>query len=187
MYKRQVLVHAEAGAERLQVVALGTGTKCLTASAADADATGLRTRDGHAEVSARRAFRRFLCAELCALFDGEPSILERTGDGDAPFRVRRSTSVVFFSSASPCGDASLFAREEAPLADSNAGEAGAPAKRARHFGGATAAPAAEPAARAVAAEVELSDQARGEANAWHMDASLSATLCLLYTSPSPRD
>ncbi|KAJ1636834.1 adenosine deaminase/editase [Pavlovales sp. CCMP2436] len=107
------LVDDEASGRPLQVVAIGSGTKCLPASVADADATGLRTRDGHAEVCARRAFRRYLCAQLRAHFDEEPSVVEAVGAADgagARYRLRPSLTVVFFSSASPCGDASLFAR-----------------------------------------------------------------------------
>ena len=51
--------------DALRVVALGTGTKFMSAVDIEADAdAGARVRDSHAEVLARRGLRRFLYAQL---------------------------------------------------------------------------------------------------------------------------
>ena len=66
--KQTVLAAVVARDERmdaLRVVALGTGTKFMSAVDIEADAdAGARVRDSHAEVLARRGLRRFLYAQL---------------------------------------------------------------------------------------------------------------------------
>jgi hypothetical protein len=109
-----VLVEGDDAVAELRVVALGTGTKCLTQSVEDGDAAGLRVRDGHAEVTVRRAFRRYLCAQLRLCFDGAHSVLEETDaapdvDGAPRYQLRRGLRLFFFTSAPPCGDASMRA------------------------------------------------------------------------------
>lgn len=92
-----------------QVVALGTGTKCLPASVARADASGLLIRDCHAEVCARRAFRSFLLAACRRALDGDSSAVEwwsAVDGGSEPRRTLRLQpryEVFFYCSAPPCG------------------------------------------------------------------------------------
>ena len=53
--------------DALRVVSLGAGTKFMSAVDIEADAeAGARVRDSHAEVLARRGFKRFLYAQLAA-------------------------------------------------------------------------------------------------------------------------
>lgn len=96
--------HDDGQQPQARVVSLATGTKCMTQSAADADTAGWRLRDGHAEVCARRAFRRFLIEQLRSATVGESSVLEPTGGaGVAPWRLRRGLRACIFTSACPCG------------------------------------------------------------------------------------
>lgn len=56
-----ILQHRSAG-DRLDVVALGTGTKCLSGDMLSM--SGDRLNDSHAEVIARRAFLRYLLDQM---------------------------------------------------------------------------------------------------------------------------
>ncbi|XP_037084994.1 tRNA-specific adenosine deaminase 1-like, partial [Pollicipes pollicipes] len=104
-----------------RVVALGTGSKCL--GGGQRCAAGRTVSDSHAEAVARRAFQRFLLAELRRLYAGEECCLRRVVAGGGA-ELRAGVRVHFFASHTPCGDCSIFPR--APDAD-----AGPPAKRAR--------------------------------------------------------
>lgn len=97
-----------------EVVALGTGTKCLTASQIAADEAGEMLHDSHAEVCARRALVSYLMAELHTLLHGaESAVLEpRTVDAAGlvgGFALRPGVEMHFYTSEPPCGDAAIFA------------------------------------------------------------------------------
>mgnify|MGYP001973060323 CR=1 FL=1 len=124
------------------VVALGTGTKCVGASARCP--RGRALADSHAEVIARRALRYYLLAELYAEFKStrgtpvsaqapQPSafpIFERIGTGRAcvcvdcggraradpggceRYRLRPGVRLHMYTTQSPCGDASVFPRSD---------------------------------------------------------------------------
>ena len=67
-----------------RVVALGTGTKCLTAPQVTADHAGECLHDCHAEVIARRALRHFFTDEVHMLGNGgESEVFELASDGEA--------------------------------------------------------------------------------------------------------
>lgn len=78
----------------LACVSWGCGTKFLRRELIDEDAQGLRVRDGHAEVLARRGLLDALYAEL------EASILESTAVAAAPDAVVAADSKHAVSSAS---------------------------------------------------------------------------------------
>ena len=127
-----------------EVVALGTGTKCLTASQIAAETSGACVHDTHAEVSARRALVLWLMAELRVAAAGGPpaadsALVGRVAGGG--FELRDGVRLHMFTSEPPCGDAAIF-----PLA-SGGGSRGAPAL-----------PAALPAASRKRARDELSDE-----------------------------
>merc|ERR1719357_639175 len=66
------------GEDRLQVVALGTGTNCLGKN--ETSAEGLLVHDSHAEVLCRRAFIDYLMEEMSAALStekNEPSIFRQ--------------------------------------------------------------------------------------------------------------
>jgi len=112
-----------AGPSSLQVVALGTGTKCLTTSNVAANAAGWRLHDSHAEVCARRCFRLYLLAQLRVLTQGAApgaSVLQVAQGGG--FELRPGLSLHFYTSQPPCGDASLFSEWDAGATARSAGE-----------------------------------------------------------------
>ena len=122
-------------------VALGTGTKCLSASQVCADARGWFLHDAHAEVCARRCLLLYVLEQLKLHADGRPdaSIFRRVADGGG-FELRPRVRLHMYSSRPPCGDAAIF-DEAAP--DVAGGSAPPDAKRQRVA--AAPAQAAEPA------------------------------------------
>lgn len=91
----------------LEVVSLGTGTKCLGSDALSLKGDVLN--DSHAEIMARRGFLKYIYSEMLqetkggSVFDFDVAIKR--------FRLKDNISFHFFTSHSPCGDASI-----APLA-----------------------------------------------------------------------
>ena len=86
--------------DTLTVLGLGVGTKFLPERILRSEECLDRVRDCHAEVLARRAFRRFLTLEL----------LRRKETGlEGPYlhgrRLKDSVSLHFYCSSAPCGDA----------------------------------------------------------------------------------
>ncbi|EXJ95918.1 hypothetical protein A1O1_01043 [Capronia coronata CBS 617.96] len=116
------VVLAEAGdTPQLTCVSLATGTKCLAASALPS-CRGSVLHDCHAEILALRGFNYWLLAELQKLLEKpehESSILESAkADGtaprqmsistpQAPYRLKSTISIYFFTTEAPCGDASM--------------------------------------------------------------------------------
>lgn len=90
-----------------QVVAVGTGTKCLTTSQIGADSQGSCLHDTHAEVSARRSLLCFLMDEIECSVRGTSSLIKPATDGHG-FELIPGVEVHMYSSAPPCGDASVF-------------------------------------------------------------------------------
>ena len=86
-----------------EVVALGTGTKCI--SGESISESGLAVNDCHAEIIARRAFLRYLYAQLSLHAKG-PSIFEQ--DSSGMLAVKAGISFHLYISTSPCGDARVF-------------------------------------------------------------------------------
>lgn len=103
------------GPASAQIVALGTGTKCLGGAARSA--SGHLLHDSHAEVLARRALMKWLYAEL------ELATQEREAQSDAKssavtydsadkaFRLRDGLQLHMFVSQPPCGDASIVTQQ----------------------------------------------------------------------------
>lgn len=103
--------------DQLDVIALGTGTKCLSGEAVSK--LGDRLNDSHAEVIARRAFKRYLLEEMQDSViklnknDGEVASdqdkrLFRWDAKQQIFRIRDGISFHFFTTHPPCGDGSIF-------------------------------------------------------------------------------
>lgn len=101
------MVSGDVGGE---VVALGTGTKCINGEyISDA---GLAVNDCHAEVITRRAFNRFLYAQLdlCAKGQTEASIFEKSSSGK--YTLKPGISFHLYISTAPCGDARVFSPKD---------------------------------------------------------------------------
>eukprot|EP00898_Chlorokybus_atmophyticus_P004316 jgi/Chlat1/4886/Chrsp31S04905 len=104
-----------------QVVALGTGTKCLGAS--KLSAAGDVVNDCHAEVVARRALLRYLYAEVERACTSVSHLL-RLNLETGKFQVQEHVQLHLFTSHPPCGDACIFCqpcREDSIVAFSRTG------------------------------------------------------------------
>jgi len=100
--------------DNLTVLALGAGTKFLRNEIIDEESKaspyGRRIRDCHAEVLARRSFRRYLTLEIENHQKEDPGsfgpcILEK-GHG-SQYRLRNGVTLHFYVSSAPCGNAVL--------------------------------------------------------------------------------
>ena len=116
-----VVAH-EAQSDRLTVLSMGVGTKFLSEAVLKEENTGneeklygLRVRDLHAEVLARRAFRRYLTEAMLQCCDdgvssstttiSRPSntLLERA-PSSTEFQLKQGVTLHFYCSSSPCGN-----------------------------------------------------------------------------------
>lgn len=96
--------------DKLEVVSCGTGTKCI--GAAMLSEKGDILNDSHAEVICRRAFLRFLMAQIRAtLGDDNKSIFTYEKD-KKKFKMNESVKFHFFTTQTPCGDASIFSIDD---------------------------------------------------------------------------
>lgn len=111
---------AHDGKDNLWVVGMGVGTKFLSESILRDEERSLkygkRIRDSHAEVLARRAFRRQLTLEVLRAmhctedkFDENDGILEcyATANSKRKFRLRSGITLHLYTSSAPCGNATL--------------------------------------------------------------------------------
>ncbi|XP_055477366.1 tRNA-specific adenosine deaminase 1 isoform X1 [Psammomys obesus] len=89
-----------------EVVSLGTGTKCIGQS--KMRKSGDILNDSHAEIIAKRSFQRYLLHQLhlAAVLQEDSIFVPGTQRGR--WRLRPDLSFVFFSSHTPCGDASII-------------------------------------------------------------------------------
>ena len=95
-----------------EVVALGTGSKCLGENELSLD--GSLVHDSHAEIIAKRAFIMYLLNQLEITFSNrmvkDASKHEHTFDyieTDQNFRLKSGVKFHFYSSHPPCGDATI--------------------------------------------------------------------------------
>ncbi|XP_026283516.1 tRNA-specific adenosine deaminase 1 [Frankliniella occidentalis] len=94
----------------LKVVALGTGTKCIGQS--KLSKSGDIVNDSHAEVIARRAFLRYLYHQVCLALRGDESSIFHFKCECGHLCLKTGISFHFYSSHTPCGDASIFPKDE---------------------------------------------------------------------------
>lgn len=98
----------------LSLVALATGTKCL--GKIDLMNTklyeeGCRLSDSHAEILVRRAFLRYLYEQIDFLLNGVKNNVFIIDD-KKKIKINDGISFHFFTSQTPCGDCSIFLKEE---------------------------------------------------------------------------
>lgn len=90
--------------DSLKVVSLGTGSKCLGRT--QMSTKGDKINDSHSEVIARRGFIRYIYEEIMNkstfLYDSEKNM----------FCKKDHISYHFFSTQTPCGDASIFPKSD---------------------------------------------------------------------------
>ncbi|XP_043937707.1 tRNA-specific adenosine deaminase 1 isoform X2 [Protopterus annectens] len=91
-----------------EVVAMGTGTKCI--GQAMMSKSGNILNDSHAEVVAQRSFHRYLYSQLLFAVQGQSSIFV-PGVTAGKWMLKPGISFVFFTSQTPCGDASIIPKK----------------------------------------------------------------------------
>ncbi|KAM5262510.1 tRNA-specific adenosine deaminase 1 isoform 2-T2 [Ctenodactylus gundi] len=89
-----------------EVVSLGTGTKCIGQS--KMRKSGDILNDSHAEVIARRSFQRYLLHQLHLAATQKEDTIFIPGTQRGLWKLRPGLSFVFFTSHTPCGDASII-------------------------------------------------------------------------------
>lgn len=94
-----------------EVVSLGTGTKCIGQTPMNRH--GDLLNDSHAEVIARRGCIRYLIQELHRAVSGGDSSVFCQADERGKWKLQPGVSFLFFTSHTPCGDASII-----PMTDS---------------------------------------------------------------------
>ncbi|XP_023378918.1 tRNA-specific adenosine deaminase 1 isoform X1 [Pteropus vampyrus] len=89
-----------------EVVSMGTGTKCIGQS--KMRKSGDILNDSHAEVIARRSFQRYLLHQLHLAAALKQDSIFVPGTQKGLWKLRPDLLFVFFSSHTPCGDASII-------------------------------------------------------------------------------
>lgn len=119
--------------DALKIVSLATGTKSIPT--VDACRLGNQVIDNHAEVLARRCFLRFAYSELLKLARGEDSsVFVTTSSPEFECRLKPGLRLHLFSSHTPCGDASIFPKDDSVSAMTvidDSDNTGVPAKRVK--------------------------------------------------------
>lgn len=100
-------VQEEQCSNTLKVVALGTGSKCIGSH--QLPSTGDVLHDSHAEIVARRAFVLYLIYQVRKAAEGHNSIFEVK---DGVYYLKSGILFHFYTSHTPCGDASIFLKQE---------------------------------------------------------------------------
>ncbi|XP_040838284.1 tRNA-specific adenosine deaminase 1 [Ochotona curzoniae] len=97
---------AKPGPVTKEVVSMGTGTKCIGQS--KMRRSGDILNDSHAEIIARRGFQRYLLHQLQLAATMKERSIFVPGTQKGLWKLRPDHFFVFFSSHTPCGDASII-------------------------------------------------------------------------------
>ncbi|NXG48713.1 ADAT1 deaminase, partial [Psilopogon haemacephalus] len=93
-----------------EVVAMGTGTKCIGQN--KMRKTGDILNDSHAEVVAKRSFQRYLLHQMCLATSLQQGSIFISGTETGKWKLNPNIVFVFFCSHTPCGDASIIPMTE---------------------------------------------------------------------------
>ncbi|XP_067650751.1 tRNA-specific adenosine deaminase 1-like [Haliotis asinina] len=95
----------------MKVVAMGTGSKCIGKS--KMSKAGDVVNDSHAEIIARRSFLCYLYEDLRMVYGGgQGEVFLAPQDGCHRCKMKPGVHFHFFTSQTPCGDASIFPRPD---------------------------------------------------------------------------
>ncbi|KFP81234.1 tRNA-specific adenosine deaminase 1, partial [Acanthisitta chloris] len=89
-----------------EVVAMGTGTKCIGQN--KMRKTGDILNDSHAEIVAKRSFQRYLLHQMSLAASQQQCSIFTPGTETGKWKLKPNITFVFFSSHTPCGDASII-------------------------------------------------------------------------------
>nr|XP_019967334.1 PREDICTED: tRNA-specific adenosine deaminase 1 isoform X1 [Paralichthys olivaceus] len=104
---------------KTEVVSLGTGTKCIGQTQMSPNGDVLN--DSHAEVIARRGCIRYLLQQLHGAVSGGSSSVFCPSEEQGKWRLQPGVSFLFFTSHTPCGDASIIPLTDSPSVKSREG------------------------------------------------------------------
>ncbi|NXQ93327.1 ADAT1 deaminase, partial [Sagittarius serpentarius] len=104
--QREVLASPGNLQVRKEVVAMGTGTKCIGKN--KMRKTGDILNDSHAEIVAKRSFQRYLLHQMWLAASHQQCSIFTPGTETGKWKLKPNTVFVFFSSHTPCGDASII-------------------------------------------------------------------------------
>ncbi|NXD74657.1 ADAT1 deaminase, partial [Eolophus roseicapillus] len=93
-----------------EVVAMGTGTKCIGQN--KMRKTGDVLNDSHAEIVAKRSFQRYLLHQMWLAASHQQCSIFIPGTEAGKWKLKPNVIFVFFSSHTPCGDASIIPMSE---------------------------------------------------------------------------
>ncbi|XP_067399523.1 tRNA-specific adenosine deaminase 1 isoform X2 [Emydura macquarii macquarii] len=93
-----------------EVVAMGTGTKCIGHT--KMRKTGDILNDSHAEVVAKRSFQRYLLHQLWLAASHQQGSIFSPGTENGKWKLKPHITFIFFCSHTPCGDASIIPMSE---------------------------------------------------------------------------
>ncbi|XP_055638089.1 tRNA-specific adenosine deaminase 1 [Toxorhynchites rutilus septentrionalis] len=97
------------GGSEIEIVSMGTGTKCLGSD--ELSEKGDVLNDSHAEVMARRGFLRYLMQQMNNSLINQTSALIYN-NATNKFVLKEGVSFHFFTTHSPCGDASIYEQSD---------------------------------------------------------------------------
>ncbi|XP_025936880.1 tRNA-specific adenosine deaminase 1 isoform X8 [Apteryx rowi] len=105
-------VHASPGIPQVnkEVVAMGTGTKCIGQN--KMRKTGDILNDSHAEIVAKRSFQRYLLHQMWLAASYQQCSIFIPGTENGKWKLKPNIIFIFFSSHTPCGDASIIPMSE---------------------------------------------------------------------------
>lgn len=90
------------------VISVATGTKCIGLDQSMNDIDGYFMNDSHAEVLAKRGFRRYLFSLLQSLPNSKRNDIFEWNGSSKLLRLNDDISISLFISDQPCGDSSIY-------------------------------------------------------------------------------